>query len=104
MEVGVLCLDWAPTDKVRNRQIVAALIDVCVPDAGEGGVRHEQAKEGKIKAYLARNDKMQAKIKFCTKGKPTYIGEPFASAFYDCAEYIAGGFKKLYHAGCGYHA
>jgi len=65
---------------------------------------YKQAKEGKIKAYLARNDKMQAKIKFCTKGKPTYIGEPFASVFYDCAEYIAGGFKKLYHAGCGYHA
>ena len=65
---------------------------------------YEQAKGGKIKAYLARNDKMQAKIKFCTKGKPTYIGEPYASVFYDCAEYIVGGFKKLYHAGCGYIA
>ena len=47
---------------------------------------------------------MQAKIKFCTAGKPTYIGEPYASVLYDCAEYVVGGFKKLYHAGCGYHA
>lgn len=61
-------------------------------------------KEGTIKAYFARNDEMQAKIKFCTKGKPTYVGEPYASVLCDCAEYVPGGFRKLYHAGCGYHA
>ena len=65
---------------------------------------YEQAKAGKMKAYFARNDRMEAKIKFCTEGKPTYIGHPYAEAIYDCAEYVPGGFRKLYHAGCGYHA
>ena len=65
---------------------------------------YDQAKTGKIKAYFARGENFQAKIKFCTKGKPTYVGEPYASVLYDCAEEIHGGIKKLYHAGCGYHA
>ena len=65
---------------------------------------YDKAKEGAIKAYFARNDNMQAKIKFCTKGKPTYVGEPYASVLCDCAEYVVGGFKKLYHAGVGYIA
>ena len=41
---------------------------------------HEQAKTGKLKAYFARNEQGEAKIKFCTEGKPTYVGFPYAEA------------------------
>jgi hypothetical protein len=65
---------------------------------------YEQARNGRIKAYFARNERMEAKIKFCTEGKPTYVSHPYSEALVDCAEYVVGGFRKLYHAGCGYHA
>lgn len=65
---------------------------------------YEQTKAGKMKAYFARNDEGQAKIKFCTEGKPTYVGWPYSEALTGHAEYVVGGYRKLYHAGCGYHA
>lgn len=63
---------------------------------------YNEAKAGNIKAYFARSEKSEAKIKFCTQGKPTYVGFPWAEALYDCAEYVPGGVKKLYRMGCGY--
>ena len=54
MEVGILRLDGVPTDEVRNRQIVATLIDValCLQSVEAPKFVLEEGRDGHTKRYF----------------------------------------------------
>ena len=56
MEVGILRLDGVPTDEVRNRQIVATLIDValCLQSVEAPKFVLEEGRDGHTKRYFPK--------------------------------------------------